>query len=113
MNSKQWFRIVAVAVATTGFTGSVIADEATPSWKGHHSSTETNSNSAAQLGPVQSATPQRKGDSSAQRGSDNAAAQMGSSVNANAGAQLNNEPRATSAPPADADSNTAAQPVKT
>jgi hypothetical protein len=113
MNSRRWMRIVTVAVATAGLTGTVMANEPTEISKGDHSSSDINSNSAAQLGPVESATQQRKGDSSAQRGSDNAAAQMGSSVNANPGAQLNNDTRATPAPPADADTNTAPQPVKT
>jgi len=113
MKSRRWIRIVAVAVAAAGLTGTVIANEVTPSANGDQSSTDGNSNSAAQLGPAQSAAPQRKGDSSAQRGSDNSAAQMGSSVNGNPGAQLNNDAKATPTPPADADSNTAGQPVKT
>jgi hypothetical protein len=40
-------------------------------------------------------------------------AQLGNGLNGNPGAQLNNEARATSAPPVDSDSNTAEQPITT
>ena len=109
MDATRWIRIAAVAAAAAGLTGTVIANESDLSSKDNHSSTDINSNSAAQLGPDQSATPLRSGDSTAQHGSDNSAAQMGSGLNANPGAQLNNETQATSAPPADSDGNTPEQ----
>ena len=113
MNATKWIRIVAIAAAAAGFTGTVIANESELSSKVDQSSTDSNKNSAAQLGPGQSAAPLRSGDSTAQRGSDNAAAQLGSGSNGNPGAQLNNETQATSAPPVDSDGNTPEQPVTT
>jgi hypothetical protein len=72
-----------------------------------------NSNSAAQLGADKSATQHRRGDSTAQRGSNNSAAQLGSGLNANAGAQLDNDTQATSAPPVNSDTNTPEQAATT
>ena len=110
MNATKWVRIYAVAAAAAGLSGTVMATDAglTP----QHDQSSTDLNSAAQLGPGRSAAPQRKGDSSVQHGTDNAAAQLGSSLNANPGAQLNNDTQGTSTPPADSDDNTAGQPVK-
>lgn len=106
MNTRRLIRMVAVAAAAASFTGTVIANETEPSTNGDRSVVDINSNSPSQLGN-ESATPQRTGDSTTQNGSDDAAAQLGSGVNENASAQLNNDTQATSAPPANSDSDSA------
>jgi hypothetical protein len=111
MNATRWIRIAVVAGAAAGFTSTVIANETDSSSRSDYSAT-VNGNPAAQLGPGGSTTPQRSGDSTAQHGSNNSSAQMGSGLNANSGAQLNNDPQATSAPPVDWDGNAPKQPVR-
>jgi hypothetical protein len=113
MNATRWICIVAVAAAGTGFVSTVIANETELSSKGNYSSTDINSNSGAQLGAAGSATPDRSGDSASLPSSNNSAAQMGSGLNANPGAQLNNDTQTTSAPPVDSDANTPEQAITT
>lgn len=112
MNATRWIGIVAVGAAAAGLMGMATANEAELTPKSDQSQVDLDSNSAAQLGWDKSSAQQRRGDSSARHGSDNSAAQMGSGVNANPGAQLDNETPATSTPPADSDRGTAEQPVK-
>ena len=113
MNVSRSIGIVVLATATAGITGSVIANGTDLRSNGSQSSTDVNSNSAAQLGTDKSPTQHRIGDSTAQRGTNNSAAQMGSGVNANPGAQLDNETQPTSTPPVDSDSNAPETPVPT